>query len=112
MLSIYGQLLSELGIKMTVKELEWADLIERFQNLDFTAYVGGWRMGGDVDFFQLWHSSHANDPKTSNMPGFQDAEGDKLIMAMRKVSIPLERTKIARKFQALIHQRTAIHLYS
>ena len=103
MLAIFTQQLQQLGIAMSVKELQWPDLVERMQNLDFAAYTGGWRMGGELDFYQLWHSSHANDQGTSNMPGVQSADADELIMAMRASFDTEERADIARKFQRLIY---------
>ena len=44
----------------------------RYEDRDFDAVSGGWRMSFGVDFKQLWHSSFADEPKSSNHVGFKE----------------------------------------
>lgn len=105
LLAIYQAELRRLGIEMRLRSLEWSDLVKVYQNQDFDAVAGGWSLGGEVDFMQLWHSSEADKPNSSNHVGFKHPEADRLAMELRRSFVLADRIRIAREFERLIHQQ-------
>ncbi len=102
-MDIYSRTLAGIGIKMTVKPLEWKDLLHVYENKDFDAVSGGWRMAYEVDFKQVWHSSAADEPRGSNHCGFKNPRADELAEQLRRTFDFEERKRIAFEFQKIIH---------
>lgn len=102
-LLIYRNELRKVGIDMTPRSYEWKELIRVYEDKDFEAVAGAWRFGLEVDFYQLWHSSAADEPRSSNHIGFRNARADELANDLRTTFDTDERVRIAREFQALIH---------
>ncbi len=103
-LAIYQEELRALGIVMRAETLEWRDLVKVYEDRDFDAVTGGWRMSYEVDFEQLWHSRFATEPRSSNHVGFADTEADELAERLRETFAMEERIAIARRFQEIIHR--------
>lgn len=103
MMAIVEQNLSKLGIKMSVKELEWAVFIENIQSRAFDACRLGWGQSIESDPFQLWHSS-GSENRGSNHCGFVSPEADALILKLRKTIDPAERQKLHFAFQKLLYE--------
>ncbi|MDA3960790.1 MAG: ABC transporter substrate-binding protein [Planctomycetota bacterium] len=103
-LGVYQAQLRKLGIEMTPLPLEWKLLVRVYEDRDFDAVGGGWRMSYEVDFEQLWHSKYAEEPRSSNHCGFADPEADKLAEELRVTFDLEERKRVARAFQAIIHR--------
>ncbi len=99
---IYRQSLGELGIELEAKGLEWKDLLDRCDRFDFDAIRMGWRLTMDLDFHQLWHSSSADEPRSSNLTGFRSTRVDELSERLRETFDLAGRTRIAQEIQALI----------
>jgi len=103
-LGIYQSQLRKLGIEMKTLPLEWKLLVRVYEDRDFDAVGGGWRMGYEVDFEQLWHSKFADEPRSSNHCGFRNPEADVLAEQLRETFDFEERKRIAREFQEIIHR--------
>lgn len=101
-LSIFQNELQRIGIEMNFLALEWKDLVKVYEDRDFDAVIGGWRLGYEVDFEQLWHSKFANEPRSSNHCGFENARADELAERLRETFDQDERVAIAREFQEII----------
>jgi peptide/nickel transport system substrate-binding protein len=99
---IFMEDLAKVGIKMDSKALEWPELLKIYESKDFEATTGGWQMGLEPDFMQIWHSSEADKPGSSNKIGFKNAKADELILKLRRTFDPAERIRICQDFQAII----------
>lgn len=94
--------LKGVGIRMSIRKLEWAVFIQRIDERDFDACTLGWSMGWESDPFQIWHSSQAD--KGSNFVGFKNAEADQLIEAARQEFDAPKRRAMYHRFHALVHE--------
>lgn len=105
MLLIYRDELRKLGIDLEPVTYEWKELLRVYEEKDFDAMMGGWSLGGDLepDFWQLWHSSTADQPRSSNHCGFRNPRVDLLADALRASFEPDERAKIIAEVQKIIH---------
>ncbi|MBL4847469.1 MAG: hypothetical protein JKY65_18275 [Planctomycetes bacterium] len=102
MMAIVEQNLSNLGIKMSIRELEWAVFIDNINSRAFDACRLGWGQSIESDPFQLWHSSGSEDG--SNHCGFVSAEADELILKLRKTLDKKERQKLHFAFQKILYE--------
>jgi peptide/nickel transport system substrate-binding protein len=103
-LAIYRDELRKIGIALTTRTLEWKDLMRVYEDRDFDASVGAWRMSFDLNFHQLWHSSQADEPGGSNHCGFRNDRVDELSDRLRTLFDPTDRLAVAREIQAIIHE--------
>jgi peptide/nickel transport system substrate-binding protein len=94
--------LKRVGIKMSIRKLEWAVFIQKIQSHEFDACTLGWSLGWDADPFQVWHSSQIE--KGSNFVGFQNAEADHLIEEARKEFDADQRHRMFHRFHQIIHE--------
>lgn len=72
-----------VGIKVEVKQLEWAAFLENVLNRKFDAVTLGWMSPLESDPYQIWHSSQSNEQRSSNHVGFVSSEADELIEQVR-----------------------------
>lgn len=103
-MEIYKSDLRKIGIHMDIVPAEWSVLIQRMQDKDFDAYTGGWLLSWDTDLYQLWHSSQADLPNSSNRIGFRNAKADDIIETVRRTFDEDERNALFHEFHALVHQ--------
>ncbi len=90
-----------LGIKMDVKEMEWATFLEFLYDRKFDACALGWATSPESDPYQLWHTSGAEN-RGSNHCGFGDAETDALIEESRRAVDPEKRRALLKELQRVI----------
>lgn len=103
-MEIYKSDLRKIGVAMDIVPAEWSVLIQRMQNKDFDAYTGGWLLSWETDLYQLWHSSQADLPNSSNRIGFRNPEADKIIEEVRRTFDEDERNALFHQFHALVHK--------
>jgi ABC-type transport system substrate-binding protein len=74
----------KIGVAVVTQAFEWTVFVEQVLNgQDFDAIVLGWGGGGlDPDIYQIWHSSQTG-PFQLNAIGYESAEADALIEAIR-----------------------------
>lgn len=102
-LAVYRDELKRLGVDLAVTTYEWKELLRIYEEKDFDAVVGGWQLGDlEPDFFQLWHSSTADEPRSSNHVGFRNARVDELCVALRETFEPEARRPIIEEIQQII----------
>ncbi len=99
---VYREALLEIGVKMTAQPLEWAAQLKKTAERDFDAYTGAWVPGWEIDLHQLWHSSQADKPESSNYVSFRSPEGDRIAEALRREFDPEKRTALCHAFHKLI----------
>jgi len=72
-----------LGVRVTVEQLESAELQRRLADHEFELALHGWqRLGPDPDVLDLWHSSQADTGL--NYAGLQDEQIDTLLLDARQ----------------------------
>lgn len=88
----------QLGVVVTVVELEPAELQQRLSEHRFTLAIHAWqRIGGDPDLYELWHSTQADQGR--NYAGLADPELDALIDRTRQESDLALRQSAYQAFQ-------------
>jgi len=95
--------LKDIGIRMSIRKLEWAVFIQNIEEHTFDACTLGWSMGWESDPYQIWHSSQAVE-KGSNFVGFRNEEADRLIEEARKEFDPAARRKLYHRFHRIVHE--------
>lgn len=95
--------LKDVGIRMSIRKLEWAVFVQRIEEHNFDACTMAWQMGWESDPYQIWHSSQAV-PKGSNFVGFINAEADRLIEEARREFDPKKRYALYTRFQTIVHE--------
>jgi ABC-type transport system substrate-binding protein len=103
-LLIFRDELKKIGVDLVPKTLEFKELMRVWEDKDFDASVGIWGMDWDVDYFQLWHSSQATLPGSSNHCAFANPKLDELADKLRLTFDAAERIAIAKQLQAILHE--------
>ena len=103
-MNIYKEDLLKLGIKMNISEVDWALWQKRVEDRDFDALIGVWGMPWEQDPYQIWHSSQASIPKSSNHISYRNPEADKVIEKLRETFDQQERIKLYNQFHRLIYE--------
>ena len=98
--------MAKAGIEVTLANMEWGSMLKRVaEDRDFDAVIMGWSMDPDQDPQQLWHSSYADVPNSSNHVGYQSDEADRLIAVIRDANLSRdERLRAFHEFHALLHE--------
>ncbi len=94
--------LSEVGVKVKLRVVEWAAFLKEFINPgNFDATILGWSGGIDPDVYNVWHSSKTG-PGELNFIAFQNAEVDRLLEAGRRSFDQKERKRFYNRFQEIL----------
>lgn len=97
--------LKEVGIRVNLKGVDIADLSASMDEKSFEAICMGWGGGTPPENpRQLWHSSGAKEPGSSNIVGFANAEADQIIDALDFEDDPQKRLELYHRFHAIIHE--------
>ncbi|MEQ8223496.1 MAG: ABC transporter substrate-binding protein [Candidatus Eremiobacterota bacterium] len=102
--NIYKEDLLKIGVKMNIQTLDWAVMQKKMEDKEFDAYTGSWTMPWEQDPYQIWHSSQADIPKSSNRIGFRNKEADKLIEELRATFDTNRRIEIYHKIHKIVHE--------
>lgn len=94
--------LKRVGIRMTIRKLEWAVFVQEIQQHHFDACTLAWSLGWESDPYQVWDSSQA--AHGSNFVGFRNAEADQLIEKARREFDPQKRRQLYYRFQQILHR--------
>lgn len=100
--TILQENLKQVGIRMSIRKLEWAVFIQEIQQHDFDACTLAWSLSWESDPYQLWHSSQA--AHGSNFVGFKNAEADQIIEEARKEFDAQKRHQLYHRFHEIIHE--------
>lgn len=94
--------LSEIGIKVKIRVIEWASFINEFiDKRRFEAVILGWTIPNDPDIFDIWHSSKQG-PKELNFVGYENKEVDELLVKARHTLNRKERKRCYFRVQEII----------
>jgi peptide/nickel transport system substrate-binding protein len=96
--------LAEIGIKVTIKVIEWAAFINNFiDKRNFDAVILGWSLSPDPDQYDIWHSSKTR-PKEFNFVTYANAEVDELLEKGRRTFDRSERKKHYDRLQEVLDE--------
>lgn len=95
--------LYKIGVRCTLVPVEWSVMLKKMEDREFVAYTGGWGLDFDGDPYQIWHSSQADQAKSSNRIGFRNTEADSIIEKLRETFDSEERVKLQHRFHKIIH---------
>ncbi len=94
--------LSEVGVKVKLRVVEWAAFLKEFINPgNYDATILGWNITPDPDGYNVWHSSKTG-PRELNFTFFKNAEVDNLLEAGRRTFDQAERKRIYYRFQEIL----------
>ena len=94
--------LAMIGIKVDIRVLEWATLINEFiDKRRFEAIIIGWSIGLDPDQYDIWHSSKTKE-KEFNFISYHNPEVDDLLEKGRRTFNIEERKKAYFRIQEIL----------
>jgi ABC-type transport system substrate-binding protein len=73
----------KVGVEVQISASKWGLMLQKLRKKEFDACMLGWAMDWKQDLFQLWHSSQADVPDSSNSISYANPEMDRLIDEMR-----------------------------
>ncbi len=94
----------KIGVRVQISPAKWSLMLDKLNKKEFDACILGWAMGWKDDPYQIWHSSQAEIPNSSNAIGYQNPEADKIIEELRVTMDPDRQTELYRKFDRLIYE--------
>ncbi len=103
MLPLIKEDMAKAGVQMKIQTLEWSVYLQRLEQKNFEASTLGWTIAYEPDLYQLWHSSEADKPFSSNF-GFKNAEADRIIDELRVTFAHKKRVELCFKFHLLLHE--------
>lgn len=97
--------LKEIGISCSLNGVDIADLSAAVDGKTFEALTMAWLLGTPPsDPRQLWHSSGAKEPGSSNFIGFANAEADSIIDKLSFEDNREKRQALYHRFHAILHE--------
>jgi len=103
-LSIFKEDLRKVGVAMDFSPLDWPTMQKKMNEKKFDAFTGGWGLSWEIDPYQLWHSSQADEAQGSNRVAFRNKRADEIIVELRKTFDPDKRLELAREFHRILHE--------
>lgn len=103
-LTIYQENLKKVGLKMSLKLLEWVSFVKALDERNFDAVTLAWSPGASDDEWhprQIWHSS-SNANKGSNFISYTNSEVDRLIDSAETEMNLEKRRKILKNLYKII----------
>lgn len=101
--AIYKEDLMKIGVKMNISEVDWAVMQKKIEDKDFDAMGGAWGAPWESDPYQIWHSSQASVPKSSNHINYVNPEADRIIVKLRETFDPAKRNELYKEFHRIIY---------
>lgn len=102
-----GEIIKEnsrkIGVRVAVAPTKWALMLQKLRKKEFDAAMLGWAMGWKQDLFQIWHSSQADIPDSSNAIGYRNPELDKLIEELRVTLDQKKQVELYHKMHRIIY---------
>lgn len=88
----------KIGVDVQIAPAKWALMLQKLRQKEFDATMLGWTLPWKGDPFQLWHSSQADLPDSSNAIGYRNPQVDKLIEALR---VELDEAEQIKKYHQI-----------
>jgi peptide/nickel transport system substrate-binding protein len=95
--------LSRIGVRVRVQTLEMQTLVHRVSGGEYDAYVGGWKLLGNIDLKPIFGSS-GFPPGGNNVVRYKSAEVDALLERIETVSDWKEMKPLFASIERAIHR--------
>ncbi|MBQ8756305.1 MAG: peptide-binding protein [Lentisphaeria bacterium] len=92
------------GIDMKIQVVEWSVCIQRLNERSYDACSLGWASPFEPDLYQIFHSSQAKLPNSSNHTGFVNREVDRIIEELRVTFDQSKRVKLSHELCRIFHE--------
>jgi ABC-type transport system substrate-binding protein len=93
----------KVGVDVQISPAKWGLMLQKMRKKEFDAVMGGWAMDWKQDLFQVWHSSQADLPDSSNAIGYVNKELDKLIDELRVCLDKDRQIELYHQMHRMIH---------
>lgn len=93
----------KIGVDVQISPAKWALMLQKLRKKEFDAAMLGWAMSWKQDLFQIWHSSQADAPDSSNSIGYKNPELDKLIEQLRVTLDTGKQTELYHRMHRIIY---------
>ncbi len=93
----------KVGVDVQISPSKWGLMLQKLRKKEFDAAMLGWAMDWKQDLFQLWHSSQADLPDSSNSIGYVNKELDKLIEEQRLCLDKDRQIELYHQMHRMIH---------
>jgi len=94
----------QIGVDVQISPVKWALMLEKLHKKDFDACMLGWAMSWKQDLYQIWHSSQADVPESSNAIGYKNADLDKLIEECRITMDTAKQRELYHKMHRILYE--------
>ena len=98
--SEYGK----IGAKVEISPLPWGQFLNMLKERSFDCCMLGWSLGWKQDPNQLWHSSQADEPESSNHISYRNKEVDQLIETLRYTLDEEKQIDLYHRIHRLIYE--------
>jgi ABC-type transport system substrate-binding protein len=98
--SEYGK----VGAKIEINPLPWGQFLNVLKDRSFDGCILGWALGWKQDPYQLWHSSQADEPESSNHVSYRNKDVDELIETLRYTLDEGNQIELYHKIHRLIYE--------
>lgn len=93
----------QIGVDVQITPAAWALMLQKLRKREFDAAMLGWSMSWTQDPYQLWHSSQADEPDSSNHVAYRNPEVDKAIEELRVTFDHAKQVELYHKIHRLIY---------
>ena len=102
--TIISENFRKIGVNISITPTKWAIMLQKLNKKEFDACILGWGSEWRGDPYQLWHSSQADVPDSSNFISFRNPEADKLIVQLRVTMEHDQQDKIYHKIHRIFFE--------
>ncbi len=93
----------KVGVKVRIEPAKWPLMLQKLRKKTFDAAMLGWVLSWKGDPKQLWHSSQADVPDSSNAIGYRNPELDKLIEELQVTMDEKKQIELYHKIHRIIY---------
>ncbi len=93
----------KIGVEVKISPAKWDLMLQKLRKKEYDATMLGWTMDWKNDPFQIFHSSQADLPDTSNNINYKNPAVDRLIEKLRVTIDDDEQNKIFKQIHKLIY---------
>jgi ABC-type transport system substrate-binding protein len=95
--------LNRVGVAMKITPMKFQVLLEKQRARNFDAVINGWNLAWRSDPFEIWHSSQADIPGSSNIVGYKNEKVDEWIDELRVTFDEKRQIELYHKIQRQIY---------
>jgi peptide/nickel transport system substrate-binding protein len=96
-------LYARAGILLEPQPTEWAVMLDLITRRDYEAMTIGWTSGVEIDIYQMFHSSQADDGG-DNFTGYRNPALDEAIERARRSTVESERMPIWHEAERILYE--------